>query len=256
MTAVLTATLPLVAPVGPCVSVRLPYDFVGPYSKYQVVGSLLGLTVPLSVAEVAVISCGALVAAAGRDADAVAGPANATTAKPTQIRARWRLPLATAPDVSAAATIGEMRTLVWRGLDEPRMEVAHVESWDRAQGTQIGVGYELRWQLDGTRVHAELVGESERAFELGETDFFDIQHSPFFNSLPVVRDGLLAGGEPRVYVMTFVSFPPLDARQSKQLYMPLGQRRVRYSSGDFVADIEFGADGFVELYEDYIERIE
>jgi hypothetical protein len=136
------------------------------------------------------------------------------------------------------------------------MEVAHVESWKRAHGTQIGVGYELRWELDGTRVHAELVGESERDFELGETDFFDIQHSPFFNSLPVVRDGLLDGGEPRDYVMTFVTFPPLDARRSEQRYTPLGDRRIGYGSGDFEADIEFDADGFVVLYEDYLERID
>jgi hypothetical protein len=149
-----------------------------------------------------------------------------------------------------------MKTLVWRGLDEPRMEVAHIESWDRAYGTQIGVRYELRWELDGTRVHADLVGESEREFELGETDFFDIQHSPFFNSLPVVRDGLLDRGEPRDYVMTFVSFPPLDAQDSQQRYTPLGNCRVRYSSGDFEADIELDADGFVVLYEDYLERVE
>jgi hypothetical protein len=172
------------------------------------------------------------------------------------MRARWRLPLATAPDVSAAATIREMRTLVWRGLDEPRMEVAHVESWKRAHGTQIGAGYELRWELVEDRLRVELVGEGERDFELGETDFFDIQHSPFFNSLPVVRDGLLDGGEPRDYVMTFVTFPPLDARHSEQRYTPLGERRLRYSSGDFAADIEFDPDGFVVLYEDYLERIE
>jgi uncharacterized protein len=148
-----------------------------------------------------------------------------------------------------------MKTLVWRGLDEPRMEVAHVESWVRAHGTQIGLGYELRWDLSGDRVRVEVVGEGERDFELGETDFFDIQHSPFFNSLPVVRDDLLDGGEPRDYVMTFVSFPPLAAGPSQQRYAPLGDRRVRYSSGDFAADIEFDRDGFVVLYEDYLERV-
>ena len=148
-----------------------------------------------------------------------------------------------------------MTTLVWRGLDAPRMEIAYVESWTRARGTQIGVAYELRWELDGELVHVELVGESERNFELGDTDFFDIAHSAFFNSLPVIRDGLLDGGPPRDYVMTFVSWPPLESTRSAQRYTPLGERVARYTSGDFEADIEFGEDGFVSLYEDYLERI-
>jgi hypothetical protein len=42
-----------------------------------------------------------------------------------------------------------VRTLLWRGLDAPRMEIVHVESLDRARGTQIGIAYELRWNLDG-----------------------------------------------------------------------------------------------------------
>ena len=42
-----------------------------------------------------------------------------------------------------------IRTLLWRGLDEPRMEIVRVESLDRAHGTQIGIAYELRWRLDG-----------------------------------------------------------------------------------------------------------
>lgn len=148
-----------------------------------------------------------------------------------------------------------MTTLVWRGLDEPRMEIAYVQSWTRARGTQVGVAYELRWELNGASVHVELVGHGERDFELGETDFFDIAHSAFFNSLPVIRDGLLDGGEARDYVMTFVSWPPLEATRSAQRYTPLGQGVVRYTSGDYEADIEFGADGFVSLYQDYLERI-
>ncbi len=42
-----------------------------------------------------------------------------------------------------------VRTLLWRGLDAPRMEIVRVESLDRANGTQIGIAYELRWRLDG-----------------------------------------------------------------------------------------------------------
>jgi hypothetical protein len=34
------------------------------------------------------------------------------------------------------------RTLLWHGLDAPRMEIVRVESLDRAHGTQIGVTYD------------------------------------------------------------------------------------------------------------------
>ena len=135
------------------------------------------------------------------------------------------------------------------------MEVTHVESWRHARGTQIGLGYELRWELDGEVLAVELVGGGEREFKLGDADFFDVLASPFFNSLPVVRDGLLDGGSPRDYVMSFVRHPELTAAPSHQRYTPLGNRIVRYSSGAFEADIEFGADSFVSVYQGYLERI-
>jgi uncharacterized protein len=151
-----------------------------------------------------------------------------------------------------------MRQLVWRRLDEPGMEIAHVESLERASGTQIGVTYELRWRLDGTRLGLEVVGAGappEKEIELGEADFFDIFASPFFNSLPVARDALLHGGEARVYTMSFVQVPSLEVVPSEQRYEPRGGRVVRYSSGSFVADIEFDADGFVTVYEGFLERV-
>jgi hypothetical protein len=148
------------------------------------------------------------------------------------------------------------RHLVWRRLDEPGMEVAHVESFDRASGTQIGVSYELRWQLDGQRLELEVVGERSTVVELGDSDFFDVFASPFFNSLPVVRDGLLAGGEARKYAMRFVRVPELDTVLSEQRYEPLGGGVVRYSSDSFTADIEFDQDGFVVDYRGFLQRVE
>jgi uncharacterized protein len=146
-------------------------------------------------------------------------------------------------------------TLVWRGLDAPRMEVAHVESFERARGTQIGSSYELRWELEADVLHVETVGVTARRIALGDADFFDLGYSPFFNSLPVVRDGLLEVGAPRDYRMRFVDVPALAADISAQRYEPLGNRVVRYRSGTFEADIEFGADGFVTLYHGFLERL-
>ena len=48
-----------------------------------------------------------------------------------------------------------MRTLVWRRLDEPGMEVVHVRSLSDTTGVQIGSSYELEWRLEGDRLELE-----------------------------------------------------------------------------------------------------
>jgi hypothetical protein len=149
-----------------------------------------------------------------------------------------------------------IRTLVWRGLDAPRMEIVHVESLDRAHGTQIGIAYELRWKLDGRVLELTLDDGPGIRVELGDADFFDLGHSAFFNSLPVARDRLLGqGAAARDYTMRFVRVPELAVEPSRQRYEPLGNRVVRYRSNGYQADITFDADGFVDLYQDYLERV-
>jgi len=136
------------------------------------------------------------------------------------------------------------------------MEIVRVESLDRACGTQIGIAYELRWKLDGAVLELALDGGAAIRVELGGADFFDLHHSAFFNSLPVARDGLLeVGAASREYTMRFVRVPELDAAPLRQRYEPLGNREVRYRSGSYQAEIAFDADGFVTLYQDYLERV-
>jgi hypothetical protein len=147
------------------------------------------------------------------------------------------------------------RTFVWRGVDEPRMEIARadVEGHElRAEGTQIGIAYELRYELEPGRLRAEIVGGPGIDIGLDDgTDFFDLAASPLFNSLPVLRglDG------PTDFVMSFVDVPSLEVSRSEQRYEPLGNGVYRYRSGSFVADIEFDADGFVTRYEGLAERV-
>jgi len=147
------------------------------------------------------------------------------------------------------------RTIVWRGLDLPLMEIARAEVEGaelRAQGTQIGVAYELRYELEPGRLRAQVVDGPtlDVALEDG-TDYFDLGYSPLFNSLPV-----LAGLEQATdFVMTFVEVPSLEVARSEQRYEPLGDGVIRYRSGSFVADIEFDADGFVTRYEGLAERV-
>jgi hypothetical protein len=55
--------------------------------------------------------------------------------------------------------------------------------------------------------------------------------------------------------MRFVRVPELAAEPAWQRYEPLGNRVVRYRSSGYQADISFDADGFVGLYQDYLERV-
>jgi len=147
------------------------------------------------------------------------------------------------------------RKLVWRGLDMPLMEIAYVDIDGealRARGTQIGVVYELRYELEPGRLRAHVVdGPSLDTGLEGGTDFFDLGFSPLFNSLPV----LVGLDTARDFVMTFVHVPSLEVTRAEQRYEPLGDGVVRFRSGSFVADIAFDADGFVTGYEGLAERV-
>jgi uncharacterized protein len=134
-------------------------------------------------------------------------------------------------------------------MEIARAQVDGVEL--RATGTQIGVAYELRYELEPGRLRVEVVDGPSLDLGLEGTDFFDLGFSPLFNSLPV-----LAGLERTTdFVMTFVRVPSLEVAEADQRYEPLGDDVVRYRSGSFVADIEFDAEGFVTRYEGLAERV-
>jgi hypothetical protein len=153
---------------------------------------------------------------------------------------------------------GAVSTLAWTGHDEPRMEVAHVRRHAdglTAEGTQLGAVYELRYRLEPARLSLQVVGGRALELKLGDADFFDLGASPLFNSLPLLRDGLLAAGPPRDYVMRWVDVPSLEVSLSRQRYEPLGDGVVRFRAGSFTADIEFDADGFVTTYPGLATRV-
>jgi uncharacterized protein len=151
-----------------------------------------------------------------------------------------------------------MNRVVWEGVGEPRMEIGYLApAWDGryARGTQIGRDYELRYELDASVLRLEIVGGRDAEIELGDADFFDLGYSPLFNSLPVIRDGLLVTGPSRDYVMRWVDVPSLEVTLVEQRYEPLPDRVVRYSSGTFAADIQFDADGIVVDYPGLARRV-
>jgi uncharacterized protein len=140
---------------------------------------------------------------------------------------------------------------VWTGLDAPRMELARVELEGgalRAEGTQIGIAYELRYVLERGTLELEVVGDRARRVEPGDADFVDLGYSPLTNTLPILRDGLLEGGEPRDYVMALVEVPSLEVARSEQRYEPFAPGLVRFRSGEFTAMLELDDDGFVLRY--------
>ena len=141
-------------------------------------------------------------------------------------------------------------TVVWRGLDAPRMEIARVEG-GRARGTQIGVAYELRYDVAPGLLQVEVVGGEAALIELGDADFFDLGFSPLFNSFPI-WSGL---DRARDFRMRFVEVPSLAVSESPQRYEPLEPGRVRFRSGDFGAEIEYDADGLVTTYEGLAVRL-
>ena len=55
--------------------------------------------------------------------------------------------------------------------------------------------------------------------------------------------------------MRFVRVPELTAESVRQRYEPLGNGVVRYRTSGYQADITFDEDGFVTLYQDYLERV-
>jgi hypothetical protein len=152
-------------------------------------------------------------------------------------------------------------TLGWRGLDATRLELVWAERVGdglRARGTQLGTEpqpYELHYELVGGFLRVRIDG---RAIELelaDGADFFDLGSSPLFNSLPIIRHGLHRGGEPRDFVMTWVSVPGLEVSRSEQRYEPLAPGLVRFSEGSFTADLEIDEDGFVVRYPGFAERV-
>jgi len=195
-----------------------------------------------------------------------------------------------------------VRTLVWRGLDAWRAELAEVDlAEDRlsARGVQIGVDpspYRVEYQLttgesfvtarlhvhargpgwrrridltreaDGTwRCEAETEGDSEvelpapggRMDDVHGALDCDLGFSPLTNFMPIRRERLLDGGEPRELIMAWVSVPDLGVHRSEQRYEPVDALTVRYVGRhrSFEGELTCDAEGFVMVYPGLGERV-
>jgi uncharacterized protein len=131
-----------------------------------------------------------------------------------------------------------------------------------------GEGWERRMRLERNdsgawSVDADGHGEADLPAPGGDPDAFaealdcDLAFSPLTNTMPVLREGLLGGGEPRDFVMAWVSVPDLSVHRSEQRYEPLGATTVRYVGRhrNFTADLELDSEGFVVRYPELAERV-
>jgi hypothetical protein len=137
-------------------------------------------------------------------------------------------------------------------------EELRVKAWGLGWDRELAVTRDLggAWDLEMSErgVGAPVWGEPDPAALTDALDC-DLGFSPLFNSLPVLRHGMLGGGPPRDLVMTWISVPDLSVRRSEQRYTPLGDGRVNYASDGYSADVQFDEDGLVRHYEDFLERV-
>ncbi len=110
----------------------------------------------------------------------------------------------------------------------------------------------------------EMPGPGGDPAELGDALDLDLDLSPVFNTMPVLRHDLHNGGSGEDFLMIWISVPDLSIHASAQRYTFLErrsgeQRLVRFEAvgegDDFVADVQFDSDGLVVDYPGIASRI-
>ena len=134
--------------------------------------------------------------------------------------------------------------------DEPyvvRYSIEVDETW-RTRAVQVEVENDLQhrivlvadgaghWSRDGDRLPA-----IETCLDV------DLEWSPSTNTLPIRRLGLRLG-ETKVVTAAWVRFPSLEVERLDQSYERLDERRYRYRSSRFVADLAVDDEGVVLQY--------
>jgi hypothetical protein len=124
---------------------------------------------------------------------------------------------------------------------------------------------DLRREADGSwHLSADAAGSVDLPPPGGDPERFagaldcDIENCPVTNTMPVLRESLMNGGQPKDFAMAWVSVPALAVRRSEQRYEPVDGSTVRYVAldGDFVAELELDPDGLVLRYPDMAERVQ
>jgi uncharacterized protein len=131
--------------------------------------------------------------------------------------------------------------------------------WSRS--LRLSRDFDGKWHAD-----AESAGDVDLPAPGGDTPAFagaldcDLGECPVTNTMPVLRQGMLAGGAPASFVMAWVKVPDLTVHASTQRYtflrpVPAGGAVINYASGSFSADVTFDADGLVTSYPGLATRL-
>jgi hypothetical protein len=106
------------------------------------------------------------------------------------------------------------------------------------------------------RPRADLPGAEEPDRLAGALDV-DLGYSPLTNTLPIRRLGLRTAdpGTTQTVAVAWVLMPSLVVVPAKQTYTVVTPGTIRYSSGDFAADLTVDGDGYVTHYPGLAELV-
>jgi hypothetical protein len=121
---------------------------------------------------------------------------------------------------------------------------------------------DLRRSTEGAWTSREDGAPADRPDLAGALDV-DLELSPLFNTMPVLRHGLARGGAAVDFTMAWVSVPDLAVHRSPQRYafdrvLDGGGAVVRFEAlagSGFAADVTFDRDGLVLDYPDLAVRL-
>jgi uncharacterized protein len=174
--------------------------------------------------------------------------------------------------------VGKRRWILWQGLIAPSMErfvAARTESGCQLSGlilqahqdepfvVRYSIDVDDAWHTRNVQIEVENDGQRRLALEgdgaghwsrggeqlptLADCLDVDLEWSPSTNTLPIRRLSL-ALGETKVVTAAWVRFPSLEVQRLDQSYERLDERRYRYRSGRFTADLAVDEDGVVLQY--------
>ena len=181
-------------------------------------------------------------------------------------------------DFTDNRAMGKRRWILWQGLITPSMErfvAARTESGFQLSGlilqahrdapyvARYSIELDQAWRTRAVRVEVENDGRLQIALvtdgsghwsrdgePLPTTDDcldVDLEWSPSTNTLPIRRLGLKLG-ENKAVAAAWVRFPTLEVQRLDQSYERIDERRYRYRSGRFTADLAVDEDGMVLQY--------
>jgi hypothetical protein len=174
--------------------------------------------------------------------------------------------------------MGKRRRILWQGLIAPSMErfvAAGTEGGFQLSGlilqahqdapyvVRYSIEVDKGWRTRAAQVEVENDGQHRIALAadgaghwwrdggrlpaLDDCLDVDVEWSPSTNTLPTRRLGL-ALGETEMVAAAWVRFPSLEVQRLDQSYERIDERRYRYRSGRFSADLLVDEDGMVLQY--------